>query len=144
MNINVKLVNKSSNQNPAYEDEGCSGMDLRANEDVYIAPNERKLVSTGLFFEIPEGYEGQVRPRSGNALKKGITVLNTPGTIDSSYRGEVKVILFNTSDECFHVEVGDRIAQIVFAPYAKATLENVDELSQSVRGEGGFGHSGVK
>lgn len=119
-------------------------MDVRAAESVEIAPGARAAVSTGIYLEIPEGYECQMRPRSGLALKHGITLLNSPGTIDSDYRGEVRAILINLGGEKFRVERGDRIAQMVFAPVARATLIVSDDLSRTDRGDGGFGHSGVK
>jgi len=144
--ITVKIKNDSIYQNPNYSTEHSSGMDLRANisESITLKPLERALVKTGLYLEIPEGYEAQIRPRSGLALKKGITVLNTPGTIDADYRGEVGVILINLSSESFVIEPGERICQMVFAKYEKAILENVEFVSDTVRGAGGFGHTGVK
>ena len=143
--IKVKLINKSKNPNPSYETEGSAGVDLRARiEDVIkLEPMERVLVPTGLFMEIPEGYEGQVRPRSGLAIKHGITVLNTPGTIDSDYRGEVCVILINLSKNVFFVHNGDRIAQMVFAKHEHAAFAEVKELEETERGDGGFGHTGT-
>ena len=143
----VKIVNKSGNQLPAYETKNSAGMDLRANlpeGGITLNPMQRAMVPTGLFMEIPEGYEGQVRPRSGLAAKHGITVLNTPGTIDADYRGEVKVILINLSDVPFAINHGDRIAQIVFARCEQAQLTETDTISDTERGAGGFGHSGVK
>ena len=143
----VKVVNKSDNQLPAYETKNSAGMDLRANlpeGGITLNPMQRAMVPTGLFMEIPEGYEGQVRPRSGLAAKHGITVLNTPGTIDADYRGEVKVILINLSDVPFAINHGDRIAQIVFARCEQAQLTETDTISDTERGAGGFGHSGVK
>lgn len=143
----VKVVNKSGNQLPAYETNNSAGMDLRANlpdGSISLNPMQRAMVPTGLFMEIPEGYEGQVRPRSGLAAKQGITVLNSPGTIDADYRGEVKVILINLSDTLFTINHGDRIAQIVFAQCEQAKWDETDTISETVRGTGGFGHSGVK
>ena len=143
----VKVVNKSGNQLPAYETKNSAGMDLRANlpeGSISLNPMQRAMVPTGLFMEIPEGYEGQVRPRSGLAAKHGITVLNTPGTIDADYRGEVKVILINLSDVPFAINHGDRIAQIVFARCEQAQLTETDTISDTERGAGGCGHSGVK
>ncbi|MBR4217915.1 MAG: dUTP diphosphatase [Bacteroidales bacterium] len=143
----VKVVNKSGNQLPAYETKNSAGMDLRANlpeGSIFLNPMQRAMVPTGLFMEISEGYEGQVRPRSGLAAKHGITVLNTPGTIDADYRGEVKVILINLSDVPFAINHGDRIAQIVFARCEQAQLTETDTISDTERGAGGFGHSGVK
>ena len=141
----VKIINKSDNPLPRYSTEYSAGMDLRANlsDDLIIKPLQRALVPTGLFIELPDGYEAQIRPRSGLAIKSGITVLNTPGTIDCDYRGEVKVILVNPSDHDFTVHHGDRICQMVIAKYEKAELQQVDILSDSVRSDGGFGHTGV-
>ncbi len=128
---------------PGYETSGSAGMDVRAAEASTIAAGKRGLVGTGFAFAIPEGYEVQVRPRSGLALKKGISVLNTPGTIDSDYRGEIKVILANLGNEDFVIERGDRIAQIVVAPVQRGTLIEVDNLDETARGSGGFGSTGV-
>lgn len=140
----VKIINTSSNPLPSYETIGAAGMDIRANlsEAISLKPLERKLIKTGLFLEIPVGFEVQVRPRSGLALKNGITVLNTPGTIDADYRGEVGVILVNLSSEEFTINPGDRIAQIVFAAVTQAKLEVTTVLSETNRGEGGFGSTG--
>lgn len=143
--MEVKIVNKSDNQLPAYETVNSAGMDLRAylpEGAIVIKPLQRVLVPTGLFMEIPEGYEGQVRPRSGLAIKSGITVLNTPGTIDADYRGEVKIILINLSDTDFTINSGDRIAQIIFAKCEQMEIVNVETLSETERGAGGFGHTG--
>ena len=143
--MEVKIVNKSDNQLPAYETVNSAGMDLRAylpEGAIVIKPLQRVLVPTGLFMEIPEGYEGQVRPRSGLAIKNGITVLNTPGTIDADYRGEVKIILINLSDTEFTINSGDRIAQIIFAKCEQMEVINVETLSETERGAGGFGHTG--
>jgi dUTP pyrophosphatase len=145
----IKVYNKSTNQVPSYATEFSSGMDLRAflKEPVVINPLERKLVPTGLHIELKPGYEAQVRPRSGLALKHGITVLNSPGTIDADYRGEIGVILINLSNEPFVVNNGERIAQMVVSKYEKCSVSEVDsfdELSNTERGEGGFGHSGNK
>jgi dUTP pyrophosphatase len=144
--MQVKIVNRSKHQLPAYETAFSAGMDVRANlqETLTLEPFERALVSTGLYMELPKGYECQVRPRSGLALKKGITVLNTPGTIDADYRGEVGVILINMSHDTVVIEDGERIAQLVFAEVTQASLLSVDELSTSERGAGGFGSTGVK
>ncbi|MBO4488571.1 MAG: dUTP diphosphatase [Bacteroidales bacterium] len=144
-----KIYNASGNALPAYESATAAGMDLRANlaEPVTLQPGERQLIPTGLFMELPEGYEAQVRPRSGLAIKHGITVLNSPGTIDPDYRGEVKVILVNLSDTPFQIQHGDRIAQMVIAQYQHVQWQPVDsleELSETERGAGGFGHSGKK
>ncbi|WP_282786661.1 dUTP diphosphatase [Flavobacterium croceum] len=142
----VKIINKSQHELPNYETIASAGMDLRANlnESISLKPLERVLVKTGLFIELPIGYEAQVRPRSGLALKKGITVLNTPGTIDADYRGEIGVILVNLSNEDFIIENGERIAQIIIAKHERAEWIEVQELSETSRGEGGFGSTGVK
>jgi dUTP pyrophosphatase len=141
----VKVINHSNNALPAYETALSAGMDVRAslNETVTIKPFERKLIPTGLFLEIEPGYECQVRPRSGLALKKGITVLNSPGTIDADYRGEVGVVLVNVSNEDVHIETGERIAQLVFAPVIQAKWEIATEISTTERGSGGFGSTGT-
>ena len=143
--MKVKIINKSKNENPSYATSGASGMDLRANldEDLVIKSGEIQLVPTGIFMEIPEGYEGQVRARSGLALKYGISLPNGIGTIDSDYRGELKVILINHGKEDFVIKNGDRIAQIVFIKYEKAELEIVESLEDTERSEGGFGSTGV-
>ncbi|MBO7546442.1 MAG: dUTP diphosphatase [Paludibacteraceae bacterium] len=140
----IKIVNKSNNPLPKYESAQAAGMDLRTSidEPVTLQPLERKLFPTGLFLELPAGYEAQVRPRSGLAMKHGITVLNTPGTIDADYRGEVGVILVNLSAEAFTIEPGERIAQMVIARHEQPEVVEVAELSQTERGAGGFGHSG--
>ena len=143
--MEVKIINKSDNQLPAYETVNSAGMDLRAylpEGPVTLKPMQRMLIPTGLFMEIPEGYEGQVRPRSGLAIKNGVTVLNTPGTIDADYRGEVKIILINLSDTDFTISSGDRIAQIIFAKCEQMEVVNVETLSETERGAGGFGHTG--
>ncbi len=142
--MKIRIVNKSCHALPEYETIHAAGMDLRANLEtpVVLKPLQRALIPTGLFVEIPVGYEAQVRPRSGLAFKKGITVLNTPGTIDADYRGEVKVILINLSEEIFEVQNGERIAQMVIAAHERAEWEQVEKLSETVRGEGGFGHTG--
>ena len=142
--ISVNIVNKSANELPSYATEGAAGMDLRANleETATLKPLERMLIPTGLFMQLPDGYEAQVRPRSGLAIKQGITCLNTPGTIDSDYRGEIKVILINLSAEPQPVHHGDRIAQMVIAKVEKADLLLVQQLNDTQRGEGGFGHTG--
>ena len=144
--MQVKIVNKSNNELPAYSTLMSAGMDLRANlnEPVVLKPLERKLVPTGLFIELPKGFEAQVRPRSGLALKKGITVLNTPGTIDADYRGEIGVILINLSQEDFVVENGERICQMVIAAHETVEWELVEQLDETDRGAGGFGHTGKK
>ena len=142
--MKVKIVNKSNNPLPRYESAQAAGMDLRTSieEPVTLQPLERKLFPTGLFMELPAGYEAQVRPRSGLAMKHGITVLNTPGTIDADYRGEVGVILVNLSNEAFTIEPGERIAQMVIARHEQPEVVEVTELSETERGAGGFGHSG--
>ena len=142
--MKVKIVNHSLHQLPAYSTSHSAGMDLRASltEAVVIKPLERKLIPTGLFIELPEGFEAQVRPRSGLAIKKGITVLNSPGTIDADYRGEIMVILINLSAEDFVIQNGERIAQMVVASHEKVEWESVEELESTVRGNGGFGHTG--
>lgn len=142
----IKIVNKSRHALPQYSTKNSAGMDLRANLDspIVLAPLQRVLVPTGLFIALPEGYEAQVRPRSGLALKHGITVLNTPGTIDADYRGEIGVILINMGQTDFVINDGERIAQMVIAKYEQAEFAPVDFLDETERGEGGFGHSGVK
>ncbi len=146
MKVKVNIINKSKNALPAYATDLSAGMDLRASLDapVTLNPMQRKLIPTGLFIELPEGYEAQIRPRSGLALKKGITVLNTPGTIDADYRGEIGVILINLGEEPFVIENGERICQMVIAQHAVATLVEVCELTVTERGAGGFGHTGKK
>jgi dUTP pyrophosphatase len=144
--IKVKLINKSNNPNPSYETAGSAGVDLRAftEEDIVIKPMERKMIHTGLYMQIPEGYEGSVRPRSGLAIKKGITVINTPGVCDSDYTGEICVLLVNLSEEDFVVKNGDRIAQMLFKQVERAIFADVKELDKTERGDGGFGHTGTK
>jgi dUTP pyrophosphatase len=144
--LKIKVVNKGHQQLPRYATPLSAGMDLRANldEPVTLHPMERVLVKTGLFIALPEGYEAQVRPRSGLALKHGITVLNTPGTIDADYRGEIGVLLVNLSQEDFVVNDGERIAQMVIARHEQADFEVVEELDETERGTGGYGHTGVK
>lgn len=144
--MQVKIINRSKHALPTYETSASAGMDVRANleESIELKPLERVLVKTGLFLEIPAGFECQVRPRSGLALKKGITVLNSPGTVDADYRGEVGVILINLSNETFIVEDGERIAQLVFAEVAQANWMQVEALTDTERGAGGFGSTGVK
>lgn len=144
--MKLNIVNKSDNAMPAYETVNSAGMDLRAylpDGELVIKPMQRILVPTGLFMEIPVGYEGQVRPRSGLAIKSGITVLNSPGTIDADYRGEVKVILINLSDTEFVIKSGDRIAQLVIARHEQMEVVEVQALSETERGAGGFGHTGI-
>jgi dUTP pyrophosphatase len=144
--MKVALVNKSKYPAPAYATEHAAGLDLRANieESIELKSLERVLVPTGLFMELPVGTEAQIRPRSGLAFKNGITVLNTPGTIDADYRGEIKVLLVNLSNDVFMVEPGERIAQMVVAKHEQVEWEEQSELSESERGEGGFGSTGVK
>ena len=144
--MKVEIINHSHHALPAYATPLSAGMDLRANlsDPIVLKPLERKLIPTGLFIALPEGYEAQVRPRSGLALKRGITVLNSPGTIDADYRGEIGVVLVNLSAEEFVVEDGERIAQMVVARHEQITWEPVEELSETLRGAGGFGHTGKK
>lgn len=142
----VKVVNKGHQQLPAYATEQSAGMDLRANidEPITLHPLERRLIPTGLHIALPKGMEAQIRPRSGLALKHGITVLNSPGTIDADYRGEVMVLLINFSDKDFVINDGERIAQMVIARYEQVEFKTVEELDETERGEGGYGHTGVK
>lgn len=144
--VTVKIINKSNNPLPQYSTPYSAGMDLRAylEEAVTLQPLERKLIPTGLFIELPEGYECQIRPRSGLALKHGITVLNSPGTVDADYRGEIGVILVNLSNEPFTVNPGERICQTVVARHSTVEWECVEQLAESERSSGGFGHTGVK
>ena len=144
--MKVRIVNNSGNPLPAYSTKFSAGMDLRAALDnpVVLKPLERKLIPTGLFVEIPPGYEAQIRPRSGLALKKGVTILNTPGTIDADYRGEIGVILINLSQEEFVIENGERICQMVVASHEKVEWQLSEVLNETDRGEGGFGHTGKK
>ena len=143
--MQIRIVNKSTNPLPQYGTKASAGIDLRANlkADIIMKPLERTIVPTGLFIEIPIGYEAQVRPRSGLAIKKGITVLNTPGTIDADYRGEIMIILINLSNEEFVIKHGERIAQMVIAAHEQAEWELVEDLSETERGSGGFGSTGV-
>lgn len=142
----IKIVNKSANQLPEYSTELSAGMDLRANlnEEIILKPFQRVLVPTGLFIELPEGFEAQIRPRSGLALKYGITVLNTPGTIDADYRGEICVILINLSQDEFVIKNGERICQMIISKHEKVSWKNVEILEETTRGAGGFGHTGKK
>ena len=142
--VEIKVVNTSDNPTPEYATAGSAGMDLRAwlPEPVILKPMERKLIPTGLFLEIPEGYEVQVRPRSGMAINHGITCLNSPGTVDSDYRGEIKIILVNLSAEPHTINSGERIAQMIVAKVEKAILKTVDKVQATTRGTGGFGHTG--
>jgi dUTP pyrophosphatase len=145
-NIKVKIINSSNNELPAYETLSSAGMDVRAylKEPVEIKPLQRVLIPTGLRVQLPQGYEMQLRPRSGLALKHGITLVNTPGTIDADYRGEIGVILINLSDTTFTVNDGDRICQMVISTYTQVQWEATDTLDETERGAGGFGHTGVK
>lgn len=144
--MQIKIINKSQHELPNYETIASAGMDLRASiqEPITLQPLERTLVKTGLFIELPIGFEAQVRPRSGLAFKKGITVLNSPGTVDADYRGEIGVILVNLSNEAFVIENGERIAQLIIAKHERAEWIQVQDLSETSRGEGGFGSTGVK
>jgi len=144
--MNVQIINKGHQPLPHYATEKSAGMDIRANLDqpIVLKPMQRCLVPTGLFIALPDGYEAQIRPRSGLALKKGVTVLNTPGTIDADYRGEIGIILINLSQEDFVIEDGERIAQMIIARYEQAQWIPVDVLDETERGAGGFGHSGRK
>src|SRR5690349_24706257 len=143
--MKVNIRNISGHALPAYETSCSAGMDLRANieENIIIKPFERKLIPTGLFMELPVGFEAQVRPRSGLALKHGITVLNSPGTIDADYRGEIKVLLINFSDTDFHIQSGDRIAQMIIAKHEQISWEAAESLNETSRGTGGYGHTGI-
>ncbi len=144
--MNIKIVNRGHQPLPVYATGQSAGMDLRANlsEPIVLRPMERRLIPTGLYIALPEGYEAQVRPRSGLALKRGITVLNAPGTIDADYRGEVGVVLINLGEDDFTVNDGERIAQMVIARYEQATFIEVEVLDETERGAGGYGHTGVK
>lgn len=143
--VKIKVINKSQNELPQYETSGAAGMDLRANleNEIRLKPLERKLIPTGLFIELPEGYEAQIRPRSGLAIKKGLSLVNCPGTIDADYRGEINLIVINLSNEIQIIHHGDRVAQMVIARYEKAHFEETGALEFSERGAGGFGHTGV-
>ena len=144
--MEVKIINESNNPLPAYETSDSAGMDLRAKleAEVELKPLQRALIPTGLFIEIPKGYEAQIRPRSGLAIKKGLTLLNSPGTIDADYRGEIGVIMVNLSDETHHIKSGDRIAQMIVTQHERVEWLAVGELAQSERGTGGFGHTGIQ
>lgn len=144
--MQVKIINKSNNPLPRYESEQAAGMDIRCHiaQPITLQPLERKLLPTGLYIELPVGYEAQIRPRSGLSLKRGLTVLNTPGTIDADYRGEIGVILINLSNEPQTIEPGERICQMVIAKHEQPELLTVEVLGTTERGAGGFGHSGVK
>ena len=142
--VSVNIINKSANELPGYQTEHSAGMDLRANlaETITLLPGQRKLIPTGLFIELPEGYEAQIRPRSGLALKHGITVLNSPGTVDADYRGEIMVLLINLSDVPFEIENGERVAQMIVSPYQQVRWQTVDALTETRRGAGGYGSTG--
>jgi dUTP pyrophosphatase len=144
--MNIRIINNSKNTLPAYETLHAAGMDLRAEltEVVFLKPLERKLIPTGLHIELPEGFEAQIRPRSGLAFKHGISIVNSPGTIDADYRGEIKVLLVNLSDQVFEINAGDRIAQMVVAKHERVDWEQVETLNETLRGEGGYGHTGKK
>jgi dUTP pyrophosphatase len=144
--MKVKIINQSPHSLPAYETSSSAGMDLKANLEspVKLNPLERKLIPTGIFIELPIGYEAQVRPRSGLAFKHGITVLNSPGTIDADYRGEIKIIVCNVSNEAYTIENGDRVAQLVVANHERVEWDSVEILEKSSRGDGGFGHTGKR
>lgn len=143
--MEIQIINKSEHEIPSYETTGSAGMDLRANlnEPITLKPLERTIVKTGLFIALPQGYEAQVRPRSGLAIKKGITVLNSPGTVDADYRGEIGVILVNLSNEDFIINNGERIAQLIIAKHERAVWKEVEVLNETERGTGGFGSTGV-
>lgn len=142
--MKVKIINKSAHSLPEYATEYSAGLDLKANltQDVTLSPLERALIPTGLFLELPKGYEAQIRPRSGLALKHGLTVLNSPGTIDADYRGEIQVILVNLSNEKFVIKNGERICQMVIAQHAQIKWEETEQIEETARGAGGFGHTG--
>ena len=143
--MKIKIINKSNTTNPSYSTNNSAGLDLRAHikEEINLHPMSRVLIKTGLFIQLPEGYEAQIRPRSGLAYKNGITVLNTPGTIDADYRGEVGVLLINLSNDSFKIKNGDRIAQMVIAKYEQAEWISVEQLDTTQRGDGGFGSTGI-
>lgn len=143
--MNIRIINRSKNSLPAYETLHAAGMDLRADLEEIIAlkPMERRLIPTGLHIELPEGFEAQIRPRSGLAFKHGIGIVNSPGTIDADYRGEIKVLLINFSDQVFEINTGDRIAQMVIARHEKINWDQVEILNETLRGIGGYGHTGV-
>ena len=146
MSVKVSIINRSHHALPSYSTPLSAGMDIRANleEPITLQPGERRLIPTGLFIALPEGYEAQIRPRSGLAIKHGITVLNSPGTIDADYRGEGGIILINHSDKAFVIEDGERVGQMVVAQYSRVEWNETDTLDETERGAGGFGHTGVK
>lgn len=143
--MKVRIINKSDNPLPEYETSGSAGLDLRAflQEPIVLKPLQRALVPTGLYIELPEGFEAQIRPRSGLALKKGLSVLNSPGTVDSDYRGEIKIIIINLSNETAILNTGERMAQMVISEFERISLVEVEELNETKRGDGGFGHTGI-
>lgn len=143
--MNIRIINRSKNNLPAYETAHSAGMDLRADLEatVQLKPMERRLIPTGLHIELPEGFEAQIRPRSGLAFKHGIGIVNSPGTVDADYRGEIKVLLINLSDEIFEVNTGDRIAQMIVASHEKVNWQEVEVLNETSRGTGGYGHTGI-
>ncbi len=143
--MNIRIINRSKNDLPAYETIHSAGMDLRADLEsaTRLNPMERKLIPTGLYIELPEGFEAQIRPRSGLAFKHGISIVNSPGTIDADYRGEIKVLLINLSTEPFEINTGDRIAQMIVAKHEKVSWQQVEVLNETSRGAGGYGHTGV-
>jgi dUTP pyrophosphatase len=143
--MTIRIINRSSNILPSYETAASAGMDLRASlqESIILKPMQRQLIPTGLFIELPVGYEAQIRPRSGLALKHGISILNTPGTIDADYRGEIKILLINFSDTDFEVSDGDRIAQMIVASHEQVQWDEVELLTETARGAGGYGHTGL-
>jgi len=143
--MTIRIINRSKNMLPSYETAHAAGMDLRADIDgpIILGPMERKLIPTGLFIELPEGFEAQIRPRSGLAFKHGISIVNSPGTIDADYRGEIKVLLINFSQELFPINSGDRIAQMIIARHEKVVWDEVEVLTETSRGAGGYGHTGV-
>ena len=142
--MKIRIVNKSQNSIPLYSTTQSAGMDIRADlaESLVLKPFERKLIPTGLFIQLPDGYEAQIRPRSGLAINRGVTVLNSPGTIDADYRGEIKIIMINLSQEDFNIHPGERIAQMIISAYKQVEWEEVEQLDDSERGQGGFGHTG--
>ena len=143
--MEVRIINKSENILPAYETEASAGMDLRASleQSIILKPMERRLIPTGLFIELPAGYEAQIRPRSGLALKHGISILNSPGTIDADYRGEIKILLINFSNQEFEINNGDRVAQMIVASHEQVQWDEVELLTETIRGAGGYGHTGL-
>lgn len=143
--MNIRIINRSNHPLPAYETAASAGMDLRANlsEPMILKPMDRRLVPSGLFVELPIGFEAQIRPRSGLALKHGISILNSPGTIDADYRGEIKILLINFSSSDFEIKDGDRIAQMIISRHEQVSWQEVEILTETIRGEGGYGHTGL-